>query len=126
MNGRPVPEHRDLPEREARAIVWARCGGRCELCGQPMDESAWACHHRLLRSARRSDVPLWCPCRLLALHHACHNGRTDSVHLGVGHRAVGRIVSRYADPADVPVDLPLGARVGLSNPVTLTCGGTYA
>lgn len=127
MNGLPDVEHQELTEQAARAVVWARCMGRCEACGGSLNRSAWACHHRLLRSARRADVPLWCPCRLLALHHACHNVAPGSVHQEVARsRASGHLVSRYAEPAHVPADLPLGVRVGLSNPVTLTCGGTYA
>lgn len=124
MNGLPDVVHQVLATAAVRPIVWARCMGRCELCGLSLSESDWQAHHRQRRGRGTAD---WCPCNVLALHPACHNMHRDSVHDNVTRsRASGHLVSRYAEPAHVPVDLPLGVRVGLSNPVTLTCGGTYS
>jgi hypothetical protein len=55
-------------ERQARAIIAERCGGRCERCGHP----GYTVHHR----RKRSQGGRWDPSNLLALHGSgttgCH------------------------------------------------------
>lgn len=80
-----------------RAAVWARQGGLCALCWEPMGppEGQWEAHHRL----RRRDLPGWCPCNIVGLHARCHTQGPTAVH---DHpedaRAAGLIVASTDDP----------------------------
>lgn len=88
-----------------REIIWTRCKGYCEKCGIQMPEDNWALHHRQLRSRGGTDSPDNC----VALHHGCHNLKTDSVHNNPYKSTLsGLMVSAWSDPAECPVTLPNG------------------
>lgn len=95
----------DIAER-----VLERAGHYCEACGQ----SCWdfALHHRKLRSQGGKDEV----CNLIAVHHACHNLGTDSIHLKP-KKAIekGQIVPSWAEPSEFPLTLPDGSKVLLDN-----------
>jgi hypothetical protein len=94
-----------------RDIVYARCKGYCEKCGNALPES-WALHHRKLKSRGGKDEV----CNLVALHHGCHNLDTDSVH---GNPCwadqIGLMVGSWQDPNECPLTLPDGSIVILNN-----------
>lgn len=92
-----------------RQAVFARCAGYCEKCGKPLPYS-WALHHRKLRSQGGTDTPD----NLVALHHECHNLRTQSVHMNPSLSIKqGYIVPSWADPASWELELPNGSVVCL-------------
>ena len=98
-----------------RTVVFARCQGFCEKCGQRLGES-WALHHRKLRSRGGINAVE----NFLALHHKCHNLDTDSVHANPKAATLsGHMVSSWQNPAECPVTLPDGSNV------ILTVEGTY-
>lgn len=100
---------------QIRHIVYMRCGGFCEKCGQRLPES-WALHHRKLRSRGGKD----CPTNLLALHHSCHNLATNSVHFNPADSLErGFMVASWDTPEKCPITLPSG------DIVTLTDNGEY-
>lgn len=118
-----MPDHQLAPWTDVRAVLWARCRGRCELCGRALDAGSWDGHHRQLRGQGGPD----CPCNGAALHPGCHTLGRTAVHVQVAMATVsGFIVPSWADPREVPVVVP--AHVHLTGPgaVALTCGGTYA
>ena len=98
-----------------REVVKNRCLAYCEKCGKPLGES-WALHHRKLRSRGGKDTYS----NFVALHHECHNTGTDSVH-GNPYKSeqVGLMVGSWQDPNDVPLTLPSG------DIVLLTDDGSY-
>ena len=99
-----------------REQVLSRCKGYCEKCGFPLCEDDFALHHRKLKSRGGKDEIQ----NLLALHHACHNTGTNSVHLNVKEATEkGWIVSTRGIPEEVPVTLFDEASV------ILTVEGTY-
>jgi hypothetical protein len=86
--------------KKLREALYVRSQGVCDVCGLPLPEDSWAAHHRKLRSQGGQDTLS----NLLALHHACHNGNTNSVHLaGKISRTNGYLVSAYANPEETPV-----------------------
>lgn len=121
----PPPSRRSEPRRaalrgahgmdypEARRIVFGRSGGRCEVCGDPLE--TFEAHHRLTRRFGPD-----CPCNLLALCSRCHHDRVHGEPEDARER--GRIISRHAVvlPAEHPVEVH---RHGL---VLLDCSGNFA
>lgn len=100
---------------EMREMVKGRCLGYCEKCGKPLGES-WALHHRKLRSRGGQDTYS----NFVALHHECHNTGTDSVHCNPKKsEQTGLMVGSWQDPSDVPLTLPSG------DIVLLTDDGSY-
>jgi hypothetical protein len=98
-----------------RETVLKRCGGYCEKCGSPLGET-WALHHRKLRSRGGED----CVTNFVALHHECHNMGTDSVHFNPRKAEnAGLMVASWQSPNDVPLTLPSG------DIVLLTDDGSY-
>lgn len=98
-----------------RDLVITRCQGYCEFCGKVLTDN-FALHHRQFKSRGGKDVL----CNLIALHHECHNLATLSVHMNIKSATkTGHVVSRHADPIDVPLHLPNGSIV------KLTDTGTY-
>jgi hypothetical protein len=92
---------------ETRAIVLARCGGRCEACGKPLGQSGVDLHHRQRR--RGGDHS---PANLVALHPSCHTITPESVHQRPAWaRERGLIVRSTEDPATTPLALSSGRRV---------------
>lgn len=87
-------------ERNARAVVYARSGGRCELCGRPAE--SWS--HR--RAAGQGGK--WAPSNGL---HLCGDG-VRGCHGWLEAHPIDadlmgwRIVHRDPDPALTPVRLP--------------------
>ena len=64
-----------------REQLWARCGGRCEVSGTPLDFETFDAHHRRnkgMGGTSRLDTDLLS--NLLALDPTVHNGGPDSVH----------------------------------------------
>lgn len=98
-----------------RELVIARCQGYCEFCGLVLSED-FALHHRKFKSrGGRDEVD-----NLIALHHNCHNMGTFSVHLNIKKATEsGHVVSRHAEPSNIPLRLPNGSLV------TLTPDGCY-
>lgn len=98
-----------------REMVLARSKGYCEKCGNRLPES-WALHHRKLRSRGGKDEVE----NFVALHHACHNLGTDSVHANPALATdIGLMVSSWENPSECPLTLPCGSIV------MLTSEGTY-
>jgi hypothetical protein len=65
-----------------------------------MRDTERALHHRKLRSAGGEHSEI----NLLAVHHRCHNGHTNSIHARPERSyRLGHIVRSWQDPADVPV-----------------------
>jgi len=105
-------------DADLRRRLWARCGGYCEKCGAVMREDEWAAHHRKFRGQQGRDEIV----NLLAVHHSCHNGAIDSIHLmPAPATGYGWIVNSWEDPALKPVRLA-GTR---GRWVTLTPDGGY-
>jgi 5-methylcytosine-specific restriction endonuclease McrA len=100
------------PWEEVRVAIFARSGGRCEVCRTDLNNSGMDAHHR-----RRRRIGPDCSCNALALCPSCH--REVHAHPAAA-RAVGHIVSDPQHPATVGV---LVARRGR---VLLTCDGAYA
>ncbi len=98
-----------------RELVLARCKGYCEFCGLGLTDN-FALHHRQFKSRGGKDVVY----NLIALHHECHNLASSSVHMNIKSATEsGHVVSRHAEPADIPLHLPNGSIV------TLTDDGKY-
>jgi hypothetical protein len=100
---------------EMREIVYSRCRGYCEKCGNQLPEG-WALHHRKLKSRGGKDEIA----NFVALHHSCHNMATDSVHFNPEKaEQTGLMVPSWQDPSECPLTLPEGSIV------ILTQEGTY-
>lgn len=101
--------------KHLRELVLARCQGYCEFCGLALTDN-FALHHRKFKSrGGRDEVN-----NLIALHHECHNLGTSSVHMNIKLATKsGHVVSRHAQPDEVPLHLPNGSIV------TLTDDGEY-
>lgn len=116
------------PSKTTRDIVWARAGGRCELCGGSLaGVQGFSVHHRLPRrmgGSRRPDLNT--PANLILL---CGSG-TTGCHGRIESRREqaydeGMLLHDGQDPATVPVLL---ACPGDTWPrlVLLATDGTYA
>ncbi len=70
-----IPRRQTGPTATARDIVWARAGGRCEVCAGPLAGAlGFSIHHRLPRRMGGSRRPeLNTPANLLAV---CGSGTT--------------------------------------------------
>jgi hypothetical protein len=96
---------------KVREILWERCGGRCEVSGQPLDFDTFDAHHRRnkgMGGTSRPDKDRLT--NLLALDPIVHNGGPASVH---GRRrwseARGYLIPKHAEKLELwPVWLPLG------------------
>ena len=101
--------------KHLRELVLARCQGYCEFCGLVLTDN-FALHHRKFKSRGGKDEVN----NLIALHHECHNLGTSSVHMNIKKATeTGHIVSRHAEPNNIPLHLPNGSTV------TLTDEGEY-
>ncbi|MDQ8040488.1 HNH endonuclease signature motif containing protein [Cellulosimicrobium sp. XJ-DQ-B-000] len=86
-----------IPAR-LRMDVYARAGGRCDLCRIPLAGNAFDAHHRKLRSRGGEDSLE----NLVALHRHCH----DWVHHHPADATrLGFMVASHADPATTPLHL---------------------
>jgi len=90
-----------MNEKKARALVYARSGGICEVCSRARATN-W--HHR----KNQGQGGLWCPTNGL---HVCGSGTTGchghiTLHPAVS-REQGWSVPSWNDPADTPVWLAL-------------------
>lgn len=95
---------------ETKAVVLARCGGRCEACGRPLNGRA-DFHHRQRRREGRHG-----PSNVVALHPSCHTVAVEAVHQRpTWAKERGLIVSSWADPAYEVLVLPDGRRVRLDD-----------
>jgi len=111
----PTEAERDAWQ-ELRALVYARAGGRCERCGEPIHVTRFEAHHRRLRSQGGLDEPT----NVVALDAVCHH---VEVH-GQPARAVeeGMIVPSWASPRTTPIRV---VRDGVTWVRYLTMDGTY-
>jgi len=101
--------------KSLREMVLTRCQGYCELCGLALTDN-FALHHRKFKSRGGKDEIN----NLIALHHACHNLASFSVHMNIKKATEsGHVVSRHAEPNNIPLHLPNGSIV------TLTVDGNY-
>lgn len=97
---RATPRRRTAPRwtpaewEEGNAVLYARSGGCCEMCGKPLNGSAERAHRVRRRDGgdRLSN--------LLLLHPACH-AWTHAHPLQSNAR--GYILPTHADPATTPV-----------------------
>lgn len=97
-------------KKQVAEIVLERAGHYCEACGFPCAD--FALHHRQLRSQGGKDEPA----NLIAVHHACHNLGTNSIHLNPKKSInFGYIVPSWADPSEFPLTLSDGRKVLLDN-----------
>lgn len=108
---RVVPRRREAPRwsaddwQEATMLLLARCGSRCEKCGQPLGNQLER-HHRQRREVGGDRLS-----NLLALHPACHAWITEHPEEA---REQGWIVSANGpiggapNPELAPVRLPDG------------------
>jgi hypothetical protein len=96
---RPEPRRREAPRwtaeqwEQANAQLMARCGGRCECCGEPL--TAVERHHRKRRrdgGDRLSNVLM-----LLPEHHARWTVQPERA------RELGLIVSVSEEPDEIPL-----------------------
>lgn len=131
----PLPRRTTRPRRRAasgpssttRATVWARAGGRCELCTASLaGPRGFSVHHRLPRRMGGSTRPeLNTPANLVIL---CGSGTTGCHGWVEGHRerahADGLLLHAGEDPTRVPVRL--AALAGWARPVWLLVDGTYS
>lgn len=91
--------------KAARALVQARDGDECQMCGRFLYQRR-SVHHRLPKGMGGSAL-LESPANLLTL---CGLGNADGCH-GKAHsnpqwaRNHGWIVARSLEPADIPVDM---------------------
>jgi len=105
-----------MMDKALRELVWSRCKGYCEKCATPLFYDSYALHHRKLKSRGGKDEVE----NLVALHHACHNTGTDSVHLNPSKaEQTGHMVGSWQEPSECPVTL------GGGESVILTAEGTY-
>lgn len=113
---RPDGGRRGVPDN-VKALVWARCEGYCERCGQRLNPLWWAPHHRLRRSQGGAD----CPSNVVALHPiSCHTGDPDAVHNNrTAAEDRGLCVRSCQTPATCAVKL------GDGRVVLLTADGRY-
>lgn len=103
-------------DREALA---ARQDDYCLWCCSHLGPD-FAVHHRKLRSQGGNDDPA----NLIALHHACHNLGSRSVHINVAVAVErGFLVPSWDDPAAVPLTLKGGGRVSLREGAPLITQG---
>ena len=90
-------------DKKIAEAVLERAKGYCEKCGMSGDD--FALHHRKLKSRGGKDSVA----NLMAVHHACHNLGTDSIHANPKKATqMGWMVPSWADPADFPITLPDG------------------
>lgn len=105
---RPTPRRRAAPQEGqawwqwATQMLLARCGYRCERCGQPLGDNLER-HHRQRRQVGGDRLS-----NLMALHTRCHQHITEHPDEALAN---GWIVSTHGpdgppDPALVPVRLP--------------------
>lgn len=100
--------------RQARDTVYARQGGLCALCWEPVALDVMEAHHR----RRRATMPpesLWCCCDVVGLHARCHtqgarNRWQDpmprgswAVHDFPSMAVLLGLTVWFGEPADVPV-----------------------
>jgi len=123
------PKSATGPTRATCRLLWARCDGRCELCGREL--TAWigfSRHHRQPRGMGGSQAA-WInsPVNLVLL---CGSATTaDGCHTWVERRrdqarALGLLVPRPLDPATIPV--LVGAATDDPRLVYLTEDGEYS
>lgn len=118
---RPSKPRRDTgPTKEARALVYARAGERCERCGT--GQGPFNVHHRKPRGAGGTSDPAANSASNTVL--ICGMGGTDGCHGWVESNRrealkEGWLVPRTADPADCPV------KVHGAGWVQLKADGTY-
>lgn len=116
------------PSKTTRDIVWARAGGRCELCGDALaGPVGFSVHHRLPRRMGGSRRPeLNTPANLLVV---CGSGTTGCHGRIESHREQaydeGLLLHDGQDPAAVPVLIACPVD-GWPKLVLLTTDGTYA
>jgi hypothetical protein len=84
-------------------LVHKRAAGRCEHCGQRIAVGqVVALHHRKARKHGGKDEAI----NLMLVIGDHHNLHQDSIHQNPARsRDLGHIVSAYANPSDVPVQL---------------------
>ncbi|HEX5997338.1 MAG TPA: hypothetical protein VFY84_19535 [Jiangellales bacterium] len=103
------------PDKATEALLNLRCRWACEICGE---KPATQTHHRTPRGLGSTRDPrINSPANLLRLDADCH--RYVETHRAEALIA-GWLVSRYSDPARVPVLIHNGSRW-----VNLSADGRY-
>lgn len=130
-SSRPKRARDTGPTKTTRELVWARAGGRCELCGGSLaGVVGFSIHHRLPRrmgGTRRPEVNT--PANLLLVcgsatspdgcHQRIESNRTQAYTDGL-------LLHEGADPATVPTLLTNPARSAWPQLLWLTVDGTYS
>lgn len=97
---------RKFPQK-VRDLVWMRCGGYCEKCGQPLQEFNWHWHHRLLKSQSGKDTVT----NGIAVHWECHS----KIHANPKEAyEYGWMVPMGNNPVEWLLHLPNGDHVRLT------------
>lgn len=97
------------------ALVEARAGDYCEVCGGSAEVSM-ALHHRKLRSRGGKDTAS----NIIRIHHKCHNLGTDSIHLNPEKaEQKGHMVPSWREPHETPFILPDGSHALLLDDGTI-------
>lgn len=97
---RDTPRRRTAPKEtadwwdQATMLLLARCGSRCEKCGQPLGDRLER-HHRLKRREGGDRLS-----NLMALHPECHSWITRNPAEAYDH---GWMVPFRLDPGETPV-----------------------
>lgn len=126
-SSRPKRPRDTGPSKTTRDIVWARAGGRCELCGEALaGPVGFSVHHRLPRRMGGSRRPeLNTPANLLVVCGSgttgCH-GRIESLREQA--HTEGLLLHDGQDPATVPVLIACPVD-GWPKLVLLAVDGTY-
>lgn len=93
------------------ALVEARAGNYCEVCGRAASESM-ALHHRKLKSRGGKDTAS----NLIRVHHSCHNLATESIHARPEYsESKGWMCPSWREPTDHPFVRPDGSIVLLQD-----------
>ncbi len=108
MSSKPTPRKVvALAEvRAAKAIIWVRCQGRCEMCGRQLEERAWEFCHRVQVGAGGHGLNTVanglasCPGPT-----GCNQRLSADAHVARAGRLLGFILGRQANPLTHPVHI---------------------
>lgn len=130
-SSRPKRPRDTGPTKTTREIVWARAGGRCELCGGSLaGMRGFSRHHRRPRRMGGSRLPdtnspanLLLVCGSATSPDGCHQrieAKRDQAY------AEGLLLHDGQDPTEVPILINNPARSAWPQLVWLTADGDYS
>jgi hypothetical protein len=113
---RPASD-RAVFDQATRDLIWARCGGLCEVCTGPLPAKGWAVQHRKARGMGGAHRTVTAADGIAVHNRPCHLDVIEAnpaVALEMGWR-----ITQQDDPETAPLWLPGGRRV------LLTATGQY-